>query len=38
MKQVIDKINEADLVLVGLGEDLDILSGLKFDPEYQKKF
>lgn len=37
MKQVIDKINEADLVLVGLGEELDILTGLKNDPEYQKK-
>lgn len=37
MKEVIDKINEADLVLVGLGEELDILTELRNDPEYQKK-
>ncbi len=36
MRQIIDKINEADLVLVGLGEEVDTFTGLKRDPEYLK--
>ncbi|NBJ91613.1 hypothetical protein [Parablautia muri] len=37
MKQVIDKINEADFVLIGLGEEVDLLPKLQHNSEYQKK-
>lgn len=36
MKQVVDKINEAELVLVGLGEEVDVLNKVQHDLKQQK--
>ncbi len=37
MKQIVEKINEADLILIGLGEELDTLTLLKHDSQYQRR-